>query len=701
MEFVYVWISGRNWRSLTIPEKRPFVEEAERLRVVHMTQYPDYKYRPKKRKLVKRTGKKAPPNRDRLAEVINPKLVSGGIKTTYLSDGPSFPQLSHSENLLSTPDDSPRSSPIFGSADCWKYLGLDGIARQQQQQHRPQPSRLQVSTSSGGAEELLTRFGGLPTPELSPLDAPCFKFPPFVGPMSELYRPMMLKPQPQGQSLHQPTLPAAASAVSHVIAPDVSYCLQANAPTPTGHQEDWLPLIATPQLTLRDLITSPPCKVIPPFKRPSPEPSSSSPAHLQPPQQSEPSETSPTDSNGSWNVPGSVCQSIPIGQGLPIFQDFMQATSKQNCTDQNGSGVFFGDLGGQLEVIASGGMSSDESGNTCTNGHYDVKMEVSTGFHIEELICEATPAINHVGVSTTSVSEGFFQTAPTYCFSENRNTFVVEGQATDTDFLTYLDCSEFDQYFGQQYEGLSLSTFGQDHHANSAVQTKKQVHSPSDCFGNNLSGINFPVPLESNTEAPSFVWLDAIPTSSMDLPHQEAYDSCYSHETAVAIADTKDIFQTQVSSAINVEAVRSQVSTISSFFVPDNFADCGNGSDEILQPTYQIGLQDAEDLIDCFGLEIPEKSTKTRDCLLGTTQVVTGVSRQPFLQPTPKEEFRPMDFETIRLDTPKSEESSVDRDNAGCSGDLVDYRGYYDSTSDFYGMVFDDCSTLVDLQSLY
>jgi len=40
---------GRRWRQLTEVEQRPYVEEAERLRRLHLLQYPDYKYRPRKR----------------------------------------------------------------------------------------------------------------------------------------------------------------------------------------------------------------------------------------------------------------------------------------------------------------------------------------------------------------------------------------------------------------------------------------------------------------------------------------------------------------------------------------------------------------------------------------------------------------------------------------------------------------------------
>ncbi|CAG7661313.1 unnamed protein product [Allacma fusca] len=40
---------GMQWRKLSEEERKPYIEEAERLRILHSQEYPDYKYRPKKR----------------------------------------------------------------------------------------------------------------------------------------------------------------------------------------------------------------------------------------------------------------------------------------------------------------------------------------------------------------------------------------------------------------------------------------------------------------------------------------------------------------------------------------------------------------------------------------------------------------------------------------------------------------------------
>ncbi|KAK3089374.1 hypothetical protein FSP39_003103 [Pinctada imbricata] len=49
---------GKKWRDMSNDEKQPFVDEAERLRLLHMQEHPDYKYKPRRRKHPKRNSKK-------------------------------------------------------------------------------------------------------------------------------------------------------------------------------------------------------------------------------------------------------------------------------------------------------------------------------------------------------------------------------------------------------------------------------------------------------------------------------------------------------------------------------------------------------------------------------------------------------------------------------------------------------------------
>ena len=49
--------AGAEWKLLSVTDKRPFIDEAKRLRDVHLKKYPDYKYRPRrKQKTVKAQG---------------------------------------------------------------------------------------------------------------------------------------------------------------------------------------------------------------------------------------------------------------------------------------------------------------------------------------------------------------------------------------------------------------------------------------------------------------------------------------------------------------------------------------------------------------------------------------------------------------------------------------------------------------------
>ncbi|XP_055630998.1 protein pangolin, isoforms A/H/I/S-like [Toxorhynchites rutilus septentrionalis] len=50
---------GARWKALSEAERQPFIDEAERLRKLHTQEYPNYKYRPKKKQVKGSTGKNA------------------------------------------------------------------------------------------------------------------------------------------------------------------------------------------------------------------------------------------------------------------------------------------------------------------------------------------------------------------------------------------------------------------------------------------------------------------------------------------------------------------------------------------------------------------------------------------------------------------------------------------------------------------
>ncbi|XP_038655927.1 transcription factor Sox-7-like [Scyliorhinus canicula] len=120
---------GKSWKALAPSQKRPFVEEAERLRVQHMQDHPNYKYRPRRKKQIKRLCKRVDPS--------------------FLLNN--FPH---------------NQSPVHGGRMC------RGPLEEEEDKGYPPASRLPTISRFRKTHTTNNSFDnyGLPTPEMSPLD---------------------------------------------------------------------------------------------------------------------------------------------------------------------------------------------------------------------------------------------------------------------------------------------------------------------------------------------------------------------------------------------------------------------------------------------------------------------------------------------------------------------------------------------------
>ncbi|CAH0772624.1 unnamed protein product [Bemisia tabaci] len=103
---------GRRWKMLSEDERQPFIEEAERLRLMHLQEYPDYKYKPRK-KAVKPISKATLSRPKKMCKKSSPSSLSSSSSSSSsssLSSSSSSSSLSFSGTSATKRHDSNNNS---------------------------------------------------------------------------------------------------------------------------------------------------------------------------------------------------------------------------------------------------------------------------------------------------------------------------------------------------------------------------------------------------------------------------------------------------------------------------------------------------------------------------------------------------------------------------------------------------------------
>ena len=134
---------GAEWKQLSEDEKRPFIDEAKRLRAIHMKDHPDYKYRPRRKQ------KTLMKNKDKYGLGMAP---GGAVAPGLARDVYGMPSMNgYMHNSYGSVMDPYLQHQAVMQGHMYGSYGLNSAAASGQSAQSPMPSGMSANSYMNGA----------------------------------------------------------------------------------------------------------------------------------------------------------------------------------------------------------------------------------------------------------------------------------------------------------------------------------------------------------------------------------------------------------------------------------------------------------------------------------------------------------------------------------------------------------------------